>query len=142
MKRIVALLLVCAVGCAIGAASASATSDANLLATYEPTLVLDPHEQFLPSAVESFIADSQLERLDPSGAWVVANPHPTVADVAAATGPGVRINQRSCTPSLPLGGLACYAAAARSAEAPVIYGRVARDAGFTVLQYWLFYYHD
>jgi hypothetical protein len=42
-----------------------------------------------------------------------------------------------------LGGLACYATAGNEgAGASVVYGRVAREPGAIVLQYWFFYYDD
>jgi hypothetical protein len=61
-------------------------------------------------------------------------------------GPGTgtwRLNQDSCTPTLVLGGLACYAAAGNEgAGASVVYGHVARVPGAVVLEYWFFYYDD
>jgi hypothetical protein len=54
-----------------------------------------------------------------------------------------RLNQRTCTPAAPLGGLACYAAGSRQGSGgPVVYGRVAHEDDRLVLQYWYFYYDD
>jgi hypothetical protein len=122
MRRAAALCLAACIAVLAGAPSAGAASDSDLLSTYEPVLVFDPTEAFRPSPVEPFVADSQLERRDASGAWVVVNPRPTVADVAAATGPGWRLNQRACTPALALGGRSCYAASVTS-DTSVAYGR-------------------
>jgi hypothetical protein len=61
-------------------------------------------------------------------------------------GPGSgtwRLNEAACTPAAPLGGLACYAAAAdNQGGGPTNYGRVARENGEIILQYWFFYYDD
>jgi hypothetical protein len=126
-----------------GAGSAvAAVPDAQLLRTYQPVLHLDPVEQFGPSSVQSFIADSDLERFDGSS-WVVVDEDPEPGELP---GPGTgawRLNQDSCTPTLVLGGLTCYAAASgEGAGSSVVYGRVARQSGLTILQYWLFYYDD
>ena len=95
-------------------------------------------------AVQSFVSDgSDLERFD-AGSWSLADPAPQPGDLP---GPGTgtwRLNQDSCTPSLPLGGLACYAAAgSEGTGASVVYGRVARSPGVpSLLEYWYFYYDD
>ena len=116
--------------------------DRALLNTYQPVTYLDPAEQFRPASVQSFVADSDLEQLV-GGSWTLVDPDPEPGDLP---GPGTgtwRLNQDSCTPTLPIGGLACYAAAgAEGAGASVVYGRVARVAGAIVLQYWFFYYDD
>jgi hypothetical protein len=127
----------------IGAGPAAAGQpDAQLLATYQPVLHLDPEEQFGPSSVQSFIADSDLERFTGSS-WVVVDPDPEPGELP---GPGTgvwRLNQDSCAPTLVLGGLDCYAAAANEGGgSSVVYGHVARQNGLTILQYWLFYYDD
>jgi hypothetical protein len=125
-----------------GAGTASAAPDTQLLRMYQPVTYLDPVEQFGPSSVQSFIADSDLERLQ-AGSWVVVDADPEPGELP---GPGTgvwRLNQDSCTPTMPLGGLACYAGAANDgAGSSVVYGRVARQNGLTILQYWLFYYDD
>jgi len=128
---------------AAGAGRASAASPASrLLATYQPVTRFDPKERFLPTSVQSFIADATLERLTQTG-WQVVNPDPEPGDLP---GPGTgiwRLNEQPCSPTLPLGGLDCYAAAwSEGHGAPVVYGRVANEGGEIVLQYWYFYYDD
>jgi hypothetical protein len=126
-----------------GAGTASAAvPDAKLLGMYQPVTRLDPVEHFRPSSVQSFIADTDLERLE-AGSWVVVETDPEPGELPAP-GTGVwRLNQDSCTPAMVLGGLACYAGAANEgARSRVVYGRVARQVGLTILQYWLFYYDN
>jgi len=116
--------------------------DNGLLETYQPVTHLDPVEQFRPASVQSFVADADLERLD-SGSWAVVDLDPEPGELP---GPGTstwRLNQDSCAPTLPIGGLACYAAAGAEGDgASVVYGRVVRPAGAIVLQYWYFYYDN
>ena len=116
--------------------------DRGLLEMYQPVTYLDPAEQFGPASVQSFVSDSDLERFD-AGSWSLADPAPEPGDLP---GPGTgtwRLNQDSCTPSLPLGGLACYAGRRlEGTGASVVYGRVARQPGAIVLEYWYFYYDD
>src|SRR6187455_1910243 len=135
VRRSITLAVAASFALLLGAGATRAASDTDVLATYEPVLVFDPHEAFRPSAVGDFIAHSQLERRDAAGTWAVANADPTAADVAAAVGPGWRLNERACSPALPLGGLSCYTAADTS-SAPVVYARVVRSGNATVLQYW------
>lgn len=119
---------------------ARATSDQSLLAIYQPVTVFDPLEQFEPTWVQAFVHDADLEQLQ-SGAWVLVNDSP---DLDELPGPGTgvwRLNQDSCTPAMPLGGLACYAADEGGGQSTV-YGRVAHLYGAIVLQYWYFYYDD
>jgi hypothetical protein len=102
----------------------------------------DPLEQFMPTTVQSFITDSDLEQLGPAGTWTVVKHH---AAQGKLPGPGTgtwRLNELACTPFTTLGGLQCYAAAGQNGGAPVVYGRVAHEDDSTVLQYWLFYYDD
>jgi hypothetical protein len=126
---------------AAGAARAE-KADRGLLKQYQPVTELDPVEQFHPAKVQSFVADADLERFQ-AGSWVLVDSDPEPGELPAA-GTGVwRLNQDSCTPTLPLGGLSCYAAAAaEGGGASVVYGRVARPAGAIVLQYWYFYYDN
>jgi hypothetical protein len=115
--------------------------DSWVLALYEPVLQFDPLEQFTPTKVQSFIRDTDLEQLTATGDWVVATRHPEPGDLPGV-GSGVwRLNQETCTPASPVGGLACYADAQRSASSAV-YGRVAHENDDVVLQYWFFYYDD
>ena len=121
----------------------AATPPPRLLATYEPLTQFDPLESFLPTKVQSFIADSDLERLVAPGIWSVVNPNPEPGELP---GPGTgvwRLNQDSCSPSAPTGGLACYASAGNTGNGgPAVYGRVVHENGRIVLQYWYFYYDD
>jgi hypothetical protein len=116
--------------------------DNRLLETYQPATHLDPSEQFRPASVQSFVADADLERLD-AGSWTVVDPDPEPGELP---GPGTgtwRLNQDSCMPTLPVGGLKCYAAAGAEGDgASVVYGRVFRSPGAIVLQYWYFYYDN
>lgn len=122
--------------------AAAGTPDAQLLRTYQPVTVFDPHEPFRPSKVQPFVRDSVLERFDGTS-WVVVDPDPEPGDLP---GPGTgvwRLNQASCSPAAFLGGLACYASAAgRGSGGDAVYGRVVRSGGSTVLQYWYFYYDN
>jgi hypothetical protein len=116
--------------------------DNRLLQTYQPFTHLDPSEQFRPASVQSFVADADLERLD-AGSWAVVDPDP---EPGGLPGPGTgtwRLNQDSCVPTLPIGGLSCYAAAGAEGDgASVVDGRVTRPSGAIVLQYWYFYYDN
>jgi hypothetical protein len=126
---------------AAGAAQA-ATPPAKLLRTYEPVTQFDSHESFLPTSVQSFIADSDLEQLV-AGNWVLVNPDPEPGELPQP-GTGIwRLNQDSCTPAAPIGGLACYAPAwDQGSGGPGVYGRVVKVGDGIVLQYWYFYYDD
>jgi hypothetical protein len=140
-----------AVAALAGAAAAADTSDVQLLKTYEPVLVFHPHEQFRPTKVQSFIADSELERfvgnsvqqlpLDPF--WTVVDPDPE-PDELGSLAPGIyRLDQVGCSAAAPSAGLACYAAAwAEGRGGDAVYGRVVRTDTHIVLQYWLFYYDN
>src|SRR5262245_23190371 len=127
---------------ALPAVAGADTGDRGLLERYQPVTNLDPSEQFAPASVQSFVSDTDLERFD-AGSWSLVDPDPEPGDLP---GPGTgtwRLNQDSCTPTLPVGGLACYAAAgSQGTGASVVYGRVARVEGAIVLQYWYFYYDD
>jgi hypothetical protein len=128
---------------ATAATGRAATPNVRLLAIYEPVTQFDPLEQFLPTKVQSFITDASLEQLTAPNVWSVVRPH---AAPGHLPGPGSgtwRLNQDSCTPDAPVGGLACYAAAAsQGAGGPTVYGRVADEDGEIILQYWYFYYDD
>jgi hypothetical protein len=123
--------------------SQAATPAPRLLAMYQPVLHFDPLEKFRPASVQSFIADSDLERLTAPNTWSVVDSMPEPGDLPGA-GTGVwRLNQDSCTPGSALGGLDCYAAAWNEGSGgPVVYGHVAHDGDHTVLEYWFFYYDD
>jgi hypothetical protein len=127
---------------AVWAAPAGATPPPRLLAEFEPVTHFDPAESFLPTKVQSFVADSALEQLV-GGSWIVADPDPEPGDLPTSAGTSWRLNQRSCSPAAALGGLACYAAASDQGSGGLaVYGRVAYDGDRIVLQYWYFYYDD
>jgi hypothetical protein len=145
--RFSVLLAVLAAACVafglVAGSAHAATPTPGLLATYEPVTQFDPLESFLPTKVQSFIADSDLEQLVAPGAWALVDPDP---EPGSLPGPGSgvwRLNQDSCIPSAPIGGLACYAPAwDEGSGGPAVYGRVAHEDGRIVLQYWYFYYDD
>jgi hypothetical protein len=118
--------------------------DNRLLETYQPVTHLDPQEQFRPASVQSFVTDADLERFD-AGSWTVVDPDPEPGELPRPGTGTWRLNQDSCVPTLPLGGLSCYAAAGAEGDgASVVYGRVTRPplSGAIVLQYWYFYYDN
>jgi hypothetical protein len=147
--RVVCLQLVAVVGAAclaslvFSARAHASMPPSRLLDMYEPVTQFDPLESFRPTRVQSFITDSDLEQLGPSGSWTLVDAHPAPGDLPDGGTGTWRLNQRSCTPNAPIGGLACYAAAwNEGAGGPVVYGRVAREGDRIVLQYWYFYYDD
>jgi hypothetical protein len=142
-RRAVAFVVVGVVFAAAAGASEAATPLPRLLAMYQPVTHFDPLEKFRPASVQSFIADSDLERLTSPNTWSVVNSSPEPGDLPAA-GTGIwRLNQDSCTPGSFLGGLDCYTAAWNEGSGgPVVYGHAARDGDHTVLEYWFFYYDD
>ena len=134
------------------AAAAGRTPDSRLLKAYQPVLVFHPQELFRPTKVQTFIADSELERFvgsnpaqqlpfDPFWSVVDANPGPG-ALAHLAPGSFYRLDQEICEADAPLAGAACYAAAWAGRGGTALYGRVARTATRIVLQYWLFYYDN
>jgi hypothetical protein len=140
-RAAVAVATACAAFAVAG--NAAATPDSRLLATYQPVTQLDPLESFRPSSVQSFIADASLEQLVAPGTWSFIDPDPEPGDLPGAGAGVFRLNQDACTPSAPLGGLACYVASAdEGSGGPVVYGRVAHEDDRIVLQYWYFYYDD
>jgi hypothetical protein len=114
-----------------------------LLARYEPVAHFDRLEAFLPTKVQSFIADADLEREIAPNSWTVVDTHPRASQLPGPGSGTWRLNQDTCTPSAPIGGLSCYAQAfQRRGGGPSVYGRMAREDGEIVLQYWFFYYDD
>jgi hypothetical protein len=135
-----AVLVASACVALVEAASAAPTPDQGLLARYQPATQFDPLESFRPGIVQSFITDASLEQLVSPGIWSVVDADPAPGALPGLDAGVFRLNQESRTPSAPLGGLACYAAAAGGG--PGVYGRVAREDDRIVLQYWYFYYDD
>src|SRR5262249_45548737 len=128
-------------GAATASGGGSAPPDSQLLAMYEPLLQFDPLEQFLPTNVQSFITNADLEQQKSPGTWTVVREHPAPGNPPDSG--SWRLNENSCSPGAPIGGLACYAAAAGQSDAdPTIYGHVVHENGDTILEYWFFYYDD
>ncbi len=122
------------------AAPGGATLPPRLLAAYQPVTEFHPLETFLPTSVQSFVADADLEQLV-GGTWTLVDADPEPGDLPS-TGTW-RLNQDSCSPSTTLGGLACYGPAWDEGSGGLaVYGRIAHDGDRIVLQYWYFYYDD
>jgi len=123
------------------ASASPATPDTRLLATYEPLLQFDPLEQFMPTKVESFVTDADLEQQTSPGTWDIVQQHAAPGDLPNS---GTwRLNEQPCAPDAPIGGLACYGdAAAQGVGGPTTYGHVVHENGETILEYWFFYYDD
>jgi hypothetical protein len=121
----------------------AATPPARLLATYEPVTHFDPQESFLPTKVQSFVADSDLEQLVAPATWTLVDADPEPGELPQPGADIWRLNQDSCTPAAALGGLECYAAGwGEGSREPAVYGRVSSQDDRIVLQYWYFYYDD
>jgi hypothetical protein len=151
INRSVVVALIAIATCLAWADAAAGQSDNVLLKTYEPVLVFHPSEQLRPTKVQSFVADSELERftgtsqsqlpLDPF--WTVVDPDPGPGDLGSLA-PGIyRLDQIGCHANAALADAACYAAAwADGGGGDAVYGRVVRTETRIVLQYWLFYYDN
>jgi hypothetical protein len=109
-------------------------SPAELLALYQPVTVLDRTEAFVPTSVEDFLADADLQRLGDDGQY---HTMPAPRAGLPVDGDGWRLDHRGCTPAAGLAAVGCYTAAA--AGPSVVYGRHDVRAGTIVLQYWFFY---
>ena len=148
---ILALCLLALAAAPTAVAAAGTAPDARLLQTYQPALVFHPAELLRPTKVQSFVADSELERftgtspqqlpLDPF--WTVVDPDPEPGELGSLA-PGIyRLDQTACAANAPLAGITCYAQAwAEDSGGDAVYGRVVRTETRIVLQYWLFYYHN
>jgi hypothetical protein len=142
-RRHVLALAAAALALLVPAAAAQASGSVpKLLRKFQPVLVLHPGEELRPTSVESFVRDSNLEAATGPTTWVVVDPSPTADGLPTASPPVWRLNQRACFAGAPLGDLACYVAGAADEPGVTVYGRVARDDGHIVLQYWLFYYDN
>lgn len=125
-----------------GSASAALTPR-QLLIRYQPTLVLEPGERFRPTAVEPFLAASELEARSADGRWLPRGPASVLpaADpagcVSGAGAPCWRLNLRGCTADAGLSALVCYAALENSGGA--VYARLVSTPSRIVLQYWYLY---
>jgi hypothetical protein len=137
------ILTVALLGGLVLAATAQAATPAKLLAKYQPVTYFTGGEAFRPTTVETFIADSTLERFNPAtGTFVTVDPDPSPSTLPSS-GAGWRLNQQPCSPAVGSAGEDCYAASwiAHNA-AGTVYGRVVRTGGRVVVQYWFFYYDD
>jgi hypothetical protein len=124
----------------VAVSSGQAAPEPRLLARYQPVTQFDPLERFLPTKVQSFVSDADLEQLV-AGNWTVVDSDPEPGELP--TSGTWRLNQDSCSPAALLGGLDCYASAsAEGSDGPTVYGRVAHEDGRIVMQYWYFYYDD
>jgi hypothetical protein len=127
------------------------TPDAQLLNTFKPVLVFHPDESFRPTKVQSFVADSELEQftgtspqqLPLDAFWTVVDADPEPGELGSLA-PGIyRLDQVGCEADATLAGLPCYGQAwGEGSGGDAVYGRVVRTETRTVLQYWLFYYHN
>ncbi len=142
--RIVLVLALALAGVAAQAAPAHAATSRQLLAKYQPVTMLDPLEQFAPTTVDSFVADSALRLETAPGVWSVVQTDPTLATLPGPSDAGsFRLDQTGCSPAGGLDAVACYRTAWLAHGAPsVVYGRVAYRPRHVVLQYWYFYYDD
>lgn len=149
-----ALVAACALAyLVVWAGTAEAATPRQLLHRYQPVTVLDPLEQFAPTAVNGFVNDSVLEIQTSPGAWGVAQANPTLATLptqpaqscmdAGLGGDCYRLNQAACSPADGTAGVACYSNAQQAGDPrSAVYARVVRKPHKTVLEYWYFYYDD
>lgn len=115
------------------AAAADRGTD-ELLARYQPVLVLDRFERFAPTTVDAFVAGSNLLRRDAGGAFQPAELPEAGLPVH---GEGWRLDRAGCSAFSGFAALGCYDALDTGPSA--VYGRYEVRAGTIVLQYWLFY---
>jgi hypothetical protein len=122
-----------------GATSArphASPSAAALLARHAPILVLHPAEQVRPTAVDGFLADSELQRRAAAGWEPADGPLPT-------GGADERLDQRACRAVDGPAATACYVASqAAHGARPVVYGAALRRGNRIELQYWVWYPWD
>jgi len=104
-----------------------------LLARYQPVLVLDSTERFAPVAVDGFVDAANLERPGENGYAVDDKPGHGLPQ----HGDGWRLNVAACSPAGGLASLACYTAG--DVPSPLLYGRYEKVEDGSVLQYWFFY---
>ena len=96
------LLCLAAVACSFGVAFSvgvpageAATQRPQLLARHQPVTQFDPLERFLPTKVQSFVFDADLEQLV-AGNWTVVDTDPRPGE--PPTSGTWRLNQDSCSP--------------------------------------------
>lgn len=132
VRRLTLLIALATLTVAPGANAA--LSPGQLLSSYAPVVVLHPAERFGPVPVESFVNDATLEHRVDAG-WQPAE----LPSLPADAGPW-RLNQPTCTPSIGVFSLECYAASPPGL--PTVYARHVRTQNRIVLQYWLFYSYN
>lgn len=74
LGRPLVTLAAAAVVAATVAGLAQAGSPARLLTKFQPVLIFHPGEEFRPTTVESFVADSSLEAATGPTTWSVVDP--------------------------------------------------------------------
>src|SRR5262249_43156380 len=80
LTLLASMAAVLALAAATDLAHAAAPPDAELLAQYEPLVQFDPLERFLPTKVESFITDADLEQ-EIDGVWTVVRKNAPPGDL-------------------------------------------------------------
>jgi hypothetical protein len=133
---LVALALTLAVPVARGA------TDAQLLARYEPVLVLHADERFAPVAVDAFLRAAQLEQRTASGWSPASGPLPTADPAGCAAKPCWRLRQPGCSAADGTASVECYSSAPAAGAPPAIYGAAFHTRGRIALEYWLWYADD
>jgi hypothetical protein len=126
----------------LAAPLARASTDAQLLARYEPVLVLHAAERFSPVAVEGFLQAAQLEERVGSGWSAAGGPLPTADPPGCSPTPCWRLRMPGCSAAAGLAAAACYADTPAAAAAPAVYGAALRRPGRIALQYWYWYVDD
>ena len=119
-----------------------ATTDVQLLARFEPVLVLHADERFAPVAVDGFLGSAQLEQRTGSAWTAAAGPLPRADPAGCAAKPCWRLRQTACSAAAGAAALACYASTPAAVSPPAVYGAVLRVKGRLALEYWLWYADD
>jgi hypothetical protein len=121
-----------------------ALTPAQLLARYEPVVVLHPEERFAPVAVEGFLADARLDERTPEGAWSpAASQRPLPSTNACTSRPCWRLDHTGCGVAPGVASVECYATAETTRRPPnVVYGAVRAQRDRIALQYWYWYSYD
>src|SRR6266508_1697667 len=152
--RSTVIVVLCALGLAAvpnAVAAVRTTPDEQLLKAYQPVLVFHPAEPLRPTKVQSFVADSELERFTGTSPqqlvldafWTVVDPDPEPGELGSLAPGAYRLDQVGCNAFSALAGITCYVQAwAEGSGGQAMYGRVIRTSDRIVLQYWLFYYDN
>lgn len=137
---------------AFSGSAAASTHAQRLLERYQPVTVMDTNESFVPTTVEAFVADADLETQTAPNTWAVVSSSPsattlptapTAACIAQALIPCYRLNQHDCTPATGVASVSCYRSDWLDPQPrSVVYGRATHAGQLTILQYWYFSYDD